>query len=118
MAEHDLEAAARAYLDAFEARDLDKCLAFYADDARLFFQMVAFQGRPAIENWHAQRFEANLQVARLDSLTVKGNTATIDANVTSNTLKAWRLPSLNATVSLVFENGKIKEAKFGPRLRP
>ena len=112
----DLERQARAYLEAFEARDIDQCMAFYDDDAALSFVQSDYKGKQQIEEWHKARFEADLRVVRLEKLTVEGNTVVLAAVVTSNQIKAWKLNTIRGTMTTKFEGSKIKDLKFGMRL--
>ena len=116
MQQTDIQATTMAYLDAFEARDLARCLDFYADDATLIFQTGHYEGKEAIERWHRDRFAADLRLVHLDGISVRGDSVKIDATATSNRLRAWKVPSIHGTVTLTFDNGKIKEAMFGVRM--
>lgn len=113
---NDLEAQTRAYLEAFEARDMARCMSFYADDASLSYVQSVFRGKEQIEEWHKARFAADLRIVRLEKLTVEGNTVILAAVVTSKRLKAWRLDSIRGTVTTLFEGSKIKDLKFGMRM--
>jgi len=112
----DLETQARAYLKAFEARDIDQCMTFYDDDASLSFVQSDYKGKEQIQEWHKARFAADLRVVRLEKLTVEGNTVVLAAVVTSKRLKAWKLNTIRGTVTTLFEGSKIKDLKFGMRL--
>jgi len=112
----NLEALARSYLDAFEARDLERCLGFFLEDAHIDFQSGLYKGRKGIEDWHKDRFSANLRVIRIDGVTVNGDTVVIDAVVSSNRLAAWKVNSLSGRVTIRFRDGKIQEGKLAPRM--
>jgi hypothetical protein len=112
----DLETQARAYLKAFEARDVDQCMAFYNDDASVTFAQSDYKGREQIEQWHKARFAADLRIVRLEKLTVEGSTVVLAAVVTSERLKAWKLNTIRGTVTTLFEGSKIKDLKFGMKL--
>jgi len=112
----DLEALTRAYLDAFEARDLERCLGFYGEDCRIDFQMGVFQGRRGVEDWHRDRFAANLHLLRVESITVKGDTVVVDALAASDRLAAWKIKSLSGRVTLRFNGTQIADARFSSRL--
>jgi len=109
----DLETRARDYLKAFEARDIEQCMAFYDDDASLSFVQSDFKGKEQIEEWHKARFAADLRVVRLEKVTVEGNTVVVAAVVTSKRLKAWKLKTVRGTLTTLFEGSKIKDLKFG-----
>jgi len=112
----DLEGRIRAYLESFEARDLPRCVDFFAEDALIDFQMSAYRGHKAIEQWHTDRFGADLRIKRVESLRVNGDTVTVDAVVSSKRLAAWKMNSLSGRVTVRFEDGKIKECKLSPRM--
>jgi len=113
---NDLETTTRAYLKAFEARDIDQCMMFYDDDASVSFVQSDYKGKQQIEEWHKARFAADLRIVRLEKLTVEGNTVVLAAVVTSKRLKAWKLNTIQGTVTTLFEGSKIKNLKFGMRL--
>src|SRR5271170_1296129 len=112
----DLETRARAYLKAFEARDIAECMTYYADDSCLSFVQSDYKGKEQIEEWHKARFAADLRVVRLEKLTVEGNTVILAAVVTSKRLKAWKLNTVRGTVTTLFEGSKIKDLKLRMRL--
>lgn len=114
--ETDLKAVAQAYLDAFHAQDLERCLEFFADDASVDFNKTLYSGRQGIADWHKDRFDANLKMIKMTSMTVNGDTVVIDGAVSSKRLAAWRLKALSGRVTLRFENGKIKQGKLSPRM--
>ena len=116
MVEIDLQAAAEAYLQAFGERDLEKCMGFYSDDATIHFHVGVFQGREAIEEWHRERFDADLRLLSLEKITVEEGAVNIDAVATSTRLRAWKINRLAGKVGLVFEEGKIKEARLSARV--
>ena len=49
VATNALETQARAYLEAFEARDIAQCMTFYDDDASLSFAQSDYKGKEQIE---------------------------------------------------------------------
>jgi len=112
----DLETQARAYLEAFEARDIVRCMTFYDDDASVSFVQSDYKGKEQIEEWHKARFAADLRIVGLEKLTVEGNTVVMAAVVTSKRLKAWKLNTIRGTVTTLFEGSKIKDLKFGMQL--
>jgi len=112
----DLKALAEAYLDAFHKRDLDRCVDFFSDDATIDFNMTAYKGRQAIVDWHKDRFEADLKMLRLNNITVKGDTVTVDGVATSKRLVAWKAKSIAGRVTMRFVDGKIKSGKLAARM--
>ena len=116
MAEAELETVARDYLGAFEARDLARCLEFFAEDATLAWQAGVYKGRRAIEDWHKDRFQADLRLVRVDGINVEGNVVTVDAVATSNRLRSWRVGSLGGRVTFVFDRDRITSTTFAVRV--
>jgi hypothetical protein len=112
----DLKALAQAYLDAFSAQDLERCMAFFTEESSVDFNTTVYTGRAAIEAWHKDRFEANLKMVNLKSITVKGDTVVVDGTVSSKRLAAWRIKQLNGRVTMKFVDGKIRNGKLSPRM--
>ena len=86
--ETDLKAISQAYLDAFHAHDMERCLDFFADDAAVDFNKTMYTGRQGIIDWHKDRFEADLKLIKMNSMTVNGDTVVIDGAVSR--LNVWR----------------------------
>jgi len=107
--------AVQAYLQVFDRRDLPGCMEFFADDAAINFITGVYRGRRAIEEWHRDRFAADVHVTRLEEVRAKGDQVSVDAVVTSKVLKMWRFNSVAGTATFTFREGKIKDAKFGLR---
>jgi ketosteroid isomerase-like protein len=112
----DPESRARAYLEAFEARDMERCLDFFAEDAVIAFQSGVYRGRTQIEEWHRDRFSADLRLLRLNGIAVRGDTVVVDGVATSKRLRAWRIDSVHGAITIVFGGEQIKEATFGVRM--
>jgi ketosteroid isomerase-like protein len=112
----DLKALAEAYLDAFHKRELDRCVDFFHDDATIDFNMTAYKGRQAIIDWHKDRFEADLKMLRLNNVSVKGDTVTVDGVATSKRLVAWKAKSIAGRVTMRFVDGKIASGKLSARM--
>ncbi len=112
----DPEAVVRAYLEAFQARDLDRCLTFFSEDAVIDFQSGSYAGPKAIADWHRDRFAADLKVIRLDSIQVTGDSAIVDVVVSSKRLAAWKINALNARITVRFHEGKFQGGKMAPRM--
>lgn len=115
MEQTDPRGMVQAYLQAFDQRDLSRCMEFFADDATINFATGVFRGRQAIQEWHGDRFAADLRVIRIDDVRREGDAVMVDAVVTSKVVKAWRFKSVSGTATLTFRDGKICEAKFGLR---
>jgi hypothetical protein len=114
----DPQTAVRDYLRAFEARDLGRCTAFYADDAVVQFQLSRYGGRAAIASWHRERFDANLQVLRVEEVIVEDGAVIVDAVVASDRLRKWKFDSLSVRLTLEFQDGRIRELKCDIRATP
>lgn len=115
MQETDTKAVVEEYLQAFEERDLARCLGFFTEDATIHWVVAKYSGRQEIEGWHKDRFDAEMRPTRIDEIRVKGNRVYVDATATSKRAKIWRMDSLAGTATFIFDGGKIKEVKFGLR---
>ena len=116
MQETNLQTIVHAYLQALDARDLSRCVDFFADDAIIEFQSGIFQGKQAIEEWHKARFAVDFQVISIDGIRTQGDLVVVDAVATSKRLKAWKIKKLSGRVTLLLQHGKIRNAKFGIRM--
>jgi hypothetical protein len=116
ISQTDLKALAEAYLEAFHARDLDRCMEFFTDDSNVDFNMTMYTGRQAITDWHKDRFAADLKMVKKNSISVDGDTVTIDGAISSKRLSAWRVKALSGRVTIRFADGKIKNGKLSPRM--
>ena len=89
MEKTDLEATANAYLEAYDQRDLPKCMSFFAENATIHFGLGVYRGKQAIEEWHTQRFAADLRVTQVEGIRIQGDKAIIDGVATSKTARSW-----------------------------
>ncbi|MEW6442568.1 MAG: nuclear transport factor 2 family protein [bacterium] len=112
MTERDLKAVALAYLEAFDRRDLERCMEFFVSDAVIHFGPGVYAGRDAILEWHRDRFEADLRLTRLDRVVLEGDTVSANVNAVSDKIKLYGVDSVDAKVSLAFRGEKIREAYF------
>jgi|SRR5277367_1803809 len=112
----DLEAITREYLSAFDARDVDKCVGFFAEDGVVDFQDVEYEGRQALAEWHQERFAANLRLNKIENVRTKGETVIVDAVASSDRLKAWKINSLKSRIEAKFTGDKIQHAKLTARV--
>lgn len=103
------------YLKSFEARDLKACVDICAEDCKIHFAWRTFRGLPAVEQWHKDRFAADLRVVSVEGIAVDGDTAVADVVITSNRLKGFKVPRLPARVTMHFHDGKVREARFAVR---
>jgi hypothetical protein len=113
--ESDLQSLVQDYFQAFADRDRDRCMGFFADNARIDFALGVYRGRQEIERWHDDRFGAELRLLRVESIKTAGQVVTVDAVATSKIARAWRVNSVSGRVTFVIQEGKIVESKF--RLR-
>jgi hypothetical protein len=112
---HDPRSVVEAYRESFDRKDASACAAFYADDAVLKFLFGTFQGRKNIEDWHRDRFAAEVQILRVDDLAVSGSQVQLNAVVTSRKLKRFRMDEVKGTAVFVVRDGRFQEATFGAR---
>lgn len=112
----DRQTLIKGYIEAFEARDLDRCMSYFSDDAAIDFQDTIYSGRQNIESWHNERFEANLRIRKLESVRVDGDTAVVDVVISSDRLSAWNVKSLNGRITVRFEGEKFREGKLAARM--
>ncbi len=112
----DLEALTRGYMEAFDQRDVEKCLSFFSEDAIVNFQDVEYQGRDALRDWHNERFAANLRLSKIENVRVKGETVTVDAIASSDRLAAWKIKSLKSRIEAKFSGELIDEVKLTARM--
>ena len=115
MTAEDHAPLVRSYLAAFEARDLARCLEFFAADATIGFHVSAFRGARGVADWHRARFEADARVVRIDRMTIEGERAVVDVVATSRTLRAWKIGDLKGRVELFFAQGRIVRALLSLR---
>ncbi len=115
MEQPDTRARIDSYLQAFSERDLAACVDAFAPDASLEWLMGVYRGRDSIEEWHKDRFGADLKILRVESVSIEGSGATIEVVVSSKRLAAWRLPSLSGKVTVELKDGKIQHSKFAAK---
>lgn len=115
QAENSLQEVVNNYLEAFEARDLTRCLAFFNDDAVLYFTTGRFPGKKAIEQWHQDRFKGGMRIKEIEEVEIQDNTVVVHAVATSPKLKLVRIDDLRGTASFVINQGKFSEVRMGLR---
>lgn len=117
MSDKDLVGLAQAYLTAFDERDLEACLAYFTGDAEIEFQDGRFVGVDGVREWHEERFLADLRLIEVEDIRLEaGDKVVVDAVVSSNTLRVWRMDNLAGTVTFLFQADKIQAASFGLRM--
>jgi len=112
---NDLQAIVQDYLQAFDQRDLDLCMKFFADDAKISFGLGVYRGKQDIEEWHKSRFTADLRVKHIDKIKAQSDAVTVTAVATSKVAKTWGFSSVAGTVTFGIQEGKINEVKFALR---
>ena len=113
--QNSLKQLVNDYLDAFEARDLSRCLAFFNDDAVLHFTTGRFPGKKAIEQWHLDRFKGGMRIKDVEEVEIEENTVIVHAVATSPKLKLVRIDDLRGTATFVINQGKFTEVRMGLR---
>jgi uncharacterized protein (TIGR02246 family) len=103
------------YREAFEAKDAARCAGFFAEDATLKFIFGTFKGRKAIEDWHQERFSAEVKLLRVETVSVEGDQVSLNAAVTSRKLRRFRMNEVKGTVVFHLRDGLFSEAHFSPR---
>jgi hypothetical protein len=108
-------AVVRAWVEAFERRDLAACVGFWHEEATIRFLFGTYQGRAAIERWHADRFAADVRIANIGELRSDGDTVAVDAEASSRRLKLFRIDTVKGTATFRVHEGRIGEARFESR---
>jgi limonene-1,2-epoxide hydrolase len=110
------EATIRAYLQAVAGWDVVRCVAFFADDARIELPPGVFEGKQAIAEFHRERFAAELKLVRIGAIRATGDTVHVEAVVTSKLIRAVKIGALPVRGAFRVEHDKIKEVRgaFAP----
>ena len=103
------------YQDAFKLRDLEKCMSFFENNAIVKFLFATYKGCKAIEKWHKDRFDANLQLLNIESIRVHQNQVVLNLTATSNRLNTFNIKSMKGTGTYIIEKGLIVKATYSPR---
>lgn len=103
------------YIAALDAKNLAGCVELYTDDAVIHFMSGIYKGRKSIEEWHRDRFGANLRVLQVDEIQTADNTVTVDAVITSDRIQGWQVNGFPARMTFLFDGQLIKEARHGLR---
>jgi hypothetical protein len=115
MQNSDLKSVVSDYIAAFQERDMEKCLSYWHENAEIDFVMGTYRGMNDIEQWHQDRFNADMRVLQVQSIEVQDDRATVDVVATSKVARIWRMNSVEGRINLKFKAGKINHAKFGLR---
>src|SRR5689334_5165767 len=94
MSDPSRQAIIEHYLRVFQARDLPACAAVFSADGQIYFLAEIYAGQAAIEQWHRERFAAELEIVRVDQILAEGDLATADLVVTSQVLRDWEMPKM------------------------
>ncbi len=108
-------AVVEAYRAAFERKDLATCVGLFDDDATIRFLFSTYRGKAAIEEWHAARFAAEVEILSVDGMKVDGEIVELLAAATSAPLRRFRIPKVKGKVTFRVREGRITEARFAPR---
>jgi hypothetical protein len=112
----DYKSIVKAYLDAFEARDADKCMEFFTEESSIDFQNTVYTGLEQVRDWHKDRFEADLKLTKIEGILVKGSTVKVDCVAASSRLAAWNVKALPGRLTIKFDGDKVKEGKLEARM--
>ncbi len=115
MEQAEPQAVIESYMEAFEAKDLPRCLAFFDDEAEVEFMFSNYRGKQAIEEWHQERFDAGIQVSSFEVVEAEEDTVVVHLDGTSRRLQMFKIPSLKGTGTFRIERGQIQEARFAAR---
>jgi hypothetical protein len=113
QAERSPEQLVLDYLAALDARDLEKCMSFFAEDAVINFMEGLYKGEEAIRQWHQDRFEAELRVLSVEDIRTEGDSIRVSAVIRSNRLLGWKIPKLSGYAQARVRTRKITELIFG-----
>ena len=114
--EIDQQTLIEKYIVALKERDVSRCVDCFSDDAEIHFMSGVFKGRSALEEWHRDRFDADMELVKVKKIKVKGQKVTIDGEVTSKKIRAWKIGKLAGKVTFSVQDGKITETKFSVRM--
>jgi hypothetical protein len=112
MVETNPQQLMEQYLEAFKARNLEQCMDYFSADSTLEWMMGEYTGKDAIEEWHRDRFAADLKILRVEGFEVNGSSVALDVVVQSKRLAAWRIPTIGGHVTAELQDGKIQHTKF------
>ena len=112
---NSLQKVVKDYFEAFEARDLSRCLDFFCDDAELHFATGRFPGEKAIEQWHKDRFKGGMRLVEIEDIEVKDDTVIVHVVVTSPKLKLFRIDNFRGIGTFVIDQDKFKQVRMGLR---
>lgn len=113
--DHNLEAILRNLLDAFEERDLERCMVSLTDDAQIAWLDRTYNGSAEIKQWLDERFSAGLRIVDVNRLTTEDESATLDFVAASDRLRKMGLQTIKARAKVNFQGDKVSKAKFGLR---
>ncbi len=115
MQDNAIQAVVQDYVDAFSARNLQRCVDLYGEQATLEYGAASYQGKKVLEDWHKERFANDLQIVSINDVTVDGDTVTVEGVITSKRLKAWRIGKLSGRATFLVRDGKIVNVHMSPR---
>jgi hypothetical protein len=110
-----LRGIVEAYCAAFERGDVDACLGFFSEDAKLHFLFGTYEGHAAIREWHEARFEAEVKLLRIEQVAVKGDTVVAQLVATSRRLRVFRMDEVKGTATFKVAAGRFVDAALSAR---
>ena len=105
----------QAYIDAFGARDLARCVGIFDEQAVIEYGPASYRGSQMLEQWHQERFTHNMTVVNIKDISCSGDTVTVEGTITSNRLKAWRVGTLSGKAKFLVRDGKIASVSLSLR---
>jgi hypothetical protein len=111
----DLVELVQAYGAAFKERDLEACVDAFRDDATVKFLFATYQGREAIEKWHADRFDLGAELLALGPVRADGDTAVVEVEATSKRLRLFKINRVKGKIEFRAREGRFAEVRFSAR---
>ncbi len=109
-----LKETVEQFVSAFEARDLEKCLAFFSPDACVHFLGDDYVGTEALRSWIQERFDVNLRIVKLRGIDIQEGKAILRGELDSDRIRAWPASGISGIMTIEFdEEGRFKDMKFG-----
>jgi ketosteroid isomerase-like protein len=109
----ELKQRVEAFVAAFEARDLEKTLSFFSEDACVHFIGDDYVGTDALRTWIQDRFDANLRIVKLRGIDMEGEKAILRGEIDSDRIRAWPASGISGIMTIAFEGDLFKEFSFG-----
>ncbi|HET7035104.1 MAG TPA: sulfotransferase [Thermomicrobiaceae bacterium] len=106
-------ASVQTYADAFRARDLAACMAWYADDALLALPNRQIRGYRAIEEWHREAFSSRGRLDHLEHIAPADDGVTMEVILSLSLLRVARI-KIRGQLAVIFDadQRKITQVRF------